>query len=411
MVRADVRSLILLVVGTAGISCTAVGGVDGPVGMPASQDLGEAQSGGIYEYWTPARLISAQAVPAPFRAFSDAQLSEALSEADPISDPPTFTSGWDPDSKAPQPTPGTVYTLDSLTSVSDYATQTFGTAPSNPKDGPYARFQRWTMHGRYDMWPRSVHGRLFFSRLGRDYACSGTVIGRSVVATAAHCLTDGSGNWSTNYLFCPGYSQSGAMPGVGCWGVRGLWVTGPFAASADVDYDYGCLVTDRVGSQFGGEIGDRTGWSGIAWNWHSSQLIVAFGYPATAPFDGRTIQQVASTEWYELDTRRGGQVSKYIGGDLAGANGGGWFINWRHPTTEYPDTDGGSAWPTDPGNPATGPWLNGITSHSRCRTNCNRPPSASSGVFWQEMGSAVFRSTESDINDAMDIFGLCWDDQ
>lgn len=113
--------------------------------------LGRAQSGDAYEYWTPARLMSAQALPAPFRVVSDAQLSDISSEAEPISDPPMFTPGWDPDSKTPQPNPGDVYTLNFSTTTSDHTTQTFGMAPSNPKDGPYARFQRWTMHGRYLM--------------------------------------------------------------------------------------------------------------------------------------------------------------------------------------------------------------------------------------------------------------------
>jgi hypothetical protein len=308
------------------------------------------------------------------------------------------------------PLPDETYELNLDLQAPDAVPQTYGAAPTNPKDGPYGPFQRWTMQGRYDVWPRFIHGKFFFSLGGKNYVCSATVIGASVIATAGHCVSDGSGTVATNFLFCPGYSQAGEMAGAGCWGVRGGYITSAWLNSADPDYDYACLITNLTGSQYAGLIGNKTGWAGYAYNFSSTQPIVEFGYPAAAPFTGTTIQQVASTEWYEVHFVGGGQPSKFIGSDLTGgSSGGGWFLSWRHPATEFADTD--NSWATDPAGAKSGPYINGVNSHKRCKTNCNNPPSTTAGVFWQEMSSPVFRSSDSDNQDAIDVISLCLSNQ
>jgi len=54
-----------------------------------------------------------------------------------------------------------------------------------------------------------------------------------------------------------------------------------------------------------------------------------------------------------------------------------------------------------------GPFLNGVNSHRRCLVNCNTPPTASNGAFWQEMGSPPLTSSGSDSNDSEDVFAIC----
>jgi hypothetical protein len=283
---------------------------------------------------------------------------------------------------------------------------THSSPPVNPLDGPYPPFQRWSMQGSYQMWPRSIHGKLFLTMDGNDRVCSATVIGRNVIATAAHCVSNGRGTWGTNFFFCPGYNQAGPDIVKGCWATRGVFAANAYHFRGDYDYDYACLITNATGVERFSAVGDVTGYSGVAYNWPSSQLTIAFGYPSAPPFNGDVIQQIASVEWYETDTTPGDQVSKYIGSDLTtGADGGGWFLSWRHPWTELPDTDNNRF--TDPGGAMNGPFLNGLNSHRRCRMNCNNPPSAGAGEFWQEMGSPVFRSNDQDVQDASDIFDAC----
>jgi len=380
----------------------------GPVSVFA--DLHQAQSDQVSQYWTTERMQSAQPVPIPQPIVPDKSWKANTQEVEQPPGPPILIPGRPPkeDDLAPLTEESNEYILD--LQASDILPLTYGTAPTNPKDGPYGPFQRWTMQGRYDVWPRFIHGVLFFSRGGLNYRCSATVIGRSVIATAGHCVSDGAGTFSSNFLFCPGYSQTGEMAGAGCWGYRGVATTGPWHNSGDWDYDYACIVTSITGSQYAGQVGDKTGMAGSAYNFSSNQPIVEFGYPAQSPFTGTTIQQVVSTEWYEVDMVAGGQPSKYIGSDLTpGSSGGGWFVSWRHPTTEFPDTD--NSWATDPVGAQNGPFLNGVNSHYRCRVNCDRPPSTTAGIFWQEMGSPVFRWSDSDINDAHDIFELCLTNQ
>jgi hypothetical protein len=265
------------------------------------------------------------------------------------------------------------------------------------------------MHGRYGIWPRSVHGKLFFLANGNPQTCSGTVIQANVVATAGHCVSDGRGRFHDNLLFCPQYYQEGRMPGTGCWAVENVVTSSHWHQRRDLDYDYACLVTRPTGTEYPGPIGERTGWAGVAFNIPSRQPIVQFGYPSNAPFAGDTIQQVISTEWYEVDTSTGGQRSKYVGSDLnGGSSGGGWFLSWRHPRYEYDDTD--ASIETDPSGAMNGPFLNGLNSHKRCKNNCASPPSDSQGIYWQEMGSPVFQAGVADDQDALDIFTTCWED-
>jgi len=140
----------------------------------------------------------------------------------------------------------------------------------------------------------------------------------------------------------------------------------------------GTVVSDKVGNV--------TGWAGRAWNF-ADVLEIVFGYSFAAP----VIQEVAGVDWYNWDFTAGGQVSKVMGNDLmGGADGGGWFLSWRAPATEFPDTDDNPY--TDPAGALNGPFVNGVTSARRCLINCQRPPTTTSGIFWEEASSPPFRS-------------------
>jgi V8-like Glu-specific endopeptidase len=283
--------------------------------------------------------------------------------------------------------------------------QAFGVPPNDPLNGPYGPFQRYAMQGTYLNFPRSLPGKLFFSLGTQNFVCSASPINRSTIATAGHCLSSGNGTFATNVLFCPSYTQAGVNPARGCWSVVQIWTTGPWHVNGDPDYDYACRVTHTVGTIIANKMGNVTGWAGRAWNWVDVPEMT-FGYPQAAPFNGTIIQQTASVDWYNVDFTPGAQVSKVIGSDLTGGSSGGpWYLSWRHPSAEVADTDGFSS--TDPVN-TSGPHINGVNSHKRCRTHCGSPPSAVAGVFWQEMTSPPFRLDPADGNDSEDIFALCF---
>jgi V8-like Glu-specific endopeptidase len=390
--------MVLAGVVTAQQTTPAVTQPLGPVTAPTTAEQAEQQAQAVMEYWTSERMASAQAMPIPTRLITDSAApgGEVVTFGD-----PGFVNGWIPG--------GAAYveqrqTFSSAHPQSMMAPQTFGVAPTNPRDGPYGPFQRWTMEGSYNPAWRAIHGKLFFTLSGLNYVCSGTVINRSVVATAGHCVAAGNGStWASNWLFCPSYGQSGPMAGRGCWAWSSVVTSAPWFFSGDPDYDYACLVTPLTGTVVANKIGNVTGWAGRAWNWVDVPEMI-FGYPAAAPFAGNIIEQVATVDWYNWDATPGSQVSKVVGNDLTGgSSGGGWFIGWRAPGAEVADTDGSNN--TDPGT--AGPFINGVNSHKRCVTNCNTPPTTTAGVFWQEMTSPPFRSDANDASDSEDIFAIC----
>ena len=195
---------------------------------------------------------------------------------------------------------------------------------------------------------------------------------------------------------------AGAHPTRGCWTVIDSKTSAGWHTAGNPDNDYACLITNPTGQKVANKIGNVTGWLGRAWNFASSQAERTFGYPQAAPFNGKRLQTTASTEWYTHDFRAGGQVSKIIGSDLTGGSSGGpWILGWTGGLTETADTD--TSGETDPGNN----WVNGVNSHKRCLSNCNTPPTTTSGVFWQEMTSPPFRNTTAG-DESEDIIKVCF---
>ena len=207
-------------------------------------------------------------------------------------------------------------------------------APSSPTDfANFAPFQRFTWPGDLRLYPVSTVGKLFFTQTGQNFVCSASVIGRSTLATAGHCVHAGNNlqsGFSTNVLFCPSFSPVGRDPVRGCWpGIQQV-VSFQWFNASNVDRDYGCIVTRATGDKIANKIGNITGWTGRAWNWPSSQPILAWGYPQGAPFAGNRLITTTSTEWYQLNRNASeSQLSKYIGSDQTGGSSGGpWWLNF-----------------------------------------------------------------------------------
>lgn len=397
--------------GMAAILCLAISGgsaqiassQEGAVTAPQLDNAQDAQA--VAEYWTVERMQSAQPIPAPAVAMDAAENQAATQVSPAIPGLPGVAYGWAP-GRAPAVQKTRIFDTTAAAEMAE--AQYFGSAPGNPKDGPYGPFMRQTMAGYYLKWPAKTLGKLFFTLSGGNYVCSATVIGNSTIATAGHCVSSGAGVFATNVQFCPSYYNGGTggagipFPTVGCWSAVSLSTSTAWHSSADPDSDYACAVMATTGTVVANKIGTVTGATGRAWNWGNIP-VRTFGYPAAAPFVGNTIQQTDSTMWYGVDFTAGGQVSNAIGSDLTGgSSGGGWFIGWMHPNYEIPDTDGNNG--TDPGG--YGPYITGVNSHKRCLSNCNNPPTTTNGVFWQEMTSPPFLNSAS-LGESEDIFGIC----
>src|SRR5205823_4621286 len=71
---------------------------------------------------------------------------------------------------------------------------------------PGVRYAR-AWRGSNRQLPTSTFGKIFFTKGGQEYVCSGTVVAaanKSVVWTAGHCVEE-HGKVHTNWIFVPGY--------------------------------------------------------------------------------------------------------------------------------------------------------------------------------------------------------------
>ncbi len=353
-------------------------------------------------------MAGAQPMSTPAIVVDDALLSPLAvvpNEPDDLAKP-GFAPGWAP-GQGRQPEGDEAYEFADFTGdgvpspLKAVGQPEHGTAPSNPQTGPYGPFQRWTLIEPIKNYPKSTHGKLFFSLNGGNFVCSATVIHRNTLITAGHCNSDGDGTFATNRLFCPSWKDGASSRG--CWTVVNSKTSAGWHNNGDPDYDYACLVTSPTGTVNNRPVGNAVGWLGRSWNWPAAQAVRTFGYPQAAPFSGGRLQTTASTEWYSFHFTGGGQISKIIGSDLTGgSSGGSWILGFQQGSQEFPDTDGRSA--TDPGRN----WVNGVNSHKRCRTTCQSPPTATNGVFWQEMSSPPFRRTNAG-DESEDIVSVCFD--
>ena len=390
----------------------------GPVGSATSAPNGanalQAEGAAILNYWTPERIKGARPKPFPnavVRAGSEVESLQTFS-SDPTATP-GYAPGWRPGAGA-QPTAETRVEI-ALDDV-EYQQMLAGNLPQTtppfvppgvPADfANYAPFQRFTwQQANNTVYPISTVGKLFFTQRGINFVCSASVIQRSTLATAGHCVHDGSNSragWSTNVLFCPSFNPAGAPRG--CW--PGIFESTSFQwfTARNIDRDIGCIVTRPFGTTIASSVGNVTGWLGRAWNWPSRQATFAWGYPQGPPFTGNRLITTTSTEWYQLDRNPAEpQLSKYIGNDMTGGSSGGpWWINHTHSNVEIADTDASAL--TDPAQGGAAPWLNGVNSHKRCTAaGCT-----AGNIFTQEMGSPQFRNTAADINETEDVFAVCF---
>lgn len=405
--RCLLSAVTAAVVATAGVAAAqrALGPASTPAPTAAQQ---AAMDAAVRAYWTPERMAAA----IPMERFV-LQTSNVMLRPTPPTrfGAPGMARGASPEeAQANSPLIGRITQL----APTDFITQPqdFSVPGGSPLNGPWGPFQRWAHEGvdRFPSSPTATVGKLFFNIGAVPYVCSGTAINRSTVVTAGHCVAAGNGaTWYNSFMFCPAYNVR-AMRQVGCWGWNGnAWTSGPWFNSGNPNYDYACLVTATTGTLQANKIGNVVGWAGRAWNWANDKVEVSMGYPQDTPFAGDSLQVNAAPVWYSyaFGAATGGVgASKFMGNDLTGGSSGGpWILGY---TTSFAaeispvDSDGN----TDPG----GFWVNGVNSHKRCLINCNSPPLAGSGVFWNEMSSPRFTSTAADNSDSEDVFAGCFAD-
>ncbi|MEV1239502.1 trypsin-like serine peptidase [Nonomuraea sp. NPDC050022] len=165
-------------------------------------------------------------------------------------------------------------------------------------------------------------GRVFLTVSGIDFVCSASTVksaSRDLVVTAGHCVKDGTGEWAANWQFVPGYRDGGGHP-YGQYAARRMFVTGPWAHSADDSYDVGMVALTTAESR---HVTDVVGGQQIAFNGPRGGQTFGFGFPADPPYDGEHLVYCAGRlhgDPYKQTRDQG------LGCDMtAGSSGGPWL--------------------------------------------------------------------------------------
>lgn len=197
--------------------------------------------------------------------------------------------------------------------------------------GPQPAFKIW--HEGYP--PLKAYnpavGRLFIKVSRRELAaCSATVVGPSVVVTAAHCLYDSQQHrFYSHFLFVP--DLHGSKAPYGGWQGRGQFILKAFARHESVSVDYGFLT---LRARHGRRLGGLTGWARILAN-SPSKTILSFGYPSSGVFSAHCNFSSCS-EWACYSPR--GQRVRDPNGSYEvgmgchsgeGSSGGPWFEHYH----------------------------------------------------------------------------------
>ena len=165
-------------------------------------------------------------------------------------------------------------------------------------------------------------GKVFFTLGGQDYVCSANSVASqndSTVSTAAHCV-NGDGSWATNWVFAPGYDQ-GDTP-YGLWSATDIVAPTQWTNGEDISYDVAFAVVEPESGS--ATLSDTVGGSAVGFNQQRGQQYTAFGYPATAPFDGESLE---TCQGVGSDDTIGGSDSEGISCDMTGGSSGGpWFL-------------------------------------------------------------------------------------
>ena len=284
-------------------------------------------------------------VATPTRALSDTQILGLKEVVNPLKAPDTSDVMAD---TTEGPDPQGVMTKDGPVYFDDNSERAYGTfgipyTTTRVQEGNESAAGTLKANRLSTSYPYRTIGKLTFSA---GY-CSASLIRRSVIVTAAHCIQNfGSGNTTfTNFKFRPGhYGATGAtatqIAPYGTWNWASLvrpatWANGTdIGSGAARDNDLAVIALNKNAS--GQFIGDLVGWLAYGWNNYSfvtssktgnlhTAAVSTLGYPFL--LDGGKIQQRTDGPTYTTTVSNAGQL--WQGSNLTGGSSGGpWVVNF-----------------------------------------------------------------------------------
>jgi V8-like Glu-specific endopeptidase len=179
-------------------------------------------------------------------------------------------------------------------------------------------------------------GKIFFTLGATDYTCSGTLVRARrayVVLTAAHCVTNGRGQWAVDWTFVPGY-KDGAEP-YGQYTARRFFVSPRWQGPADSEpYDV-AFVQVAPGALYGPKARRPRAPAGLPIRFAASQTApleaqaYVFGYPDLRPYSGLYPNYCAGLAVSSVIRRGSARMACAM---TAGDSGGPWLTGFSPQT-------------------------------------------------------------------------------
>nr|BFE34002.1 peptidase [Actinomadura rugatobispora] len=266
---------------------------DAATGAPEKTSLSPIQ---VEEFWTAERMESATPMPVP----------EATPGGDDAGEVPPSTQaesgeGFVPEAPVSGSIPGTL--------ALDY----------------FSTSRVWSTHGKM---PAATIGKLFFTKNGSSRSCSAATINasnRNTIWTAAHCVSNGNGGWSSNFAFVPDY-HDGKRP-YGTWTAKSWAVPKGYHEGKNSRYDLGAIALNLSSGRRAGNVVGYQGYKfGEGHNETSFQDTRAFGYPSDThpPRSGIDSKQLRFCVGYAAPDALFRRMACDMG---KGASGGPWITD------------------------------------------------------------------------------------
>jgi V8-like Glu-specific endopeptidase len=283
-------------------------------------------------YWTPERFRAAKPMPLPqAKPGKDAQHKQAPG-AQPAGQP-VGSDGRAP-SEDLMPAGQQLFApgADAQNALRDeimepQATGTFGAHFSSSRVFPLFTNSA-AQYSADRAYPYRTVGKLFFTDNGVGYVCSASVIQRRIVATAGHCVHDGTSRFYDNFLFVPAFRDGTAPFNAWNWEMAATtttWASGGGGVPNAADYAM-IVFSDQAltPNGFPVRLGDVTGWLG----WQTLSLIPnhtsKLGYPCNLD-RCQKMQVVTSGSFQPGDNN----TVEYGSDAQGGSSGGPWVQNFE----------------------------------------------------------------------------------
>ncbi|MBD2439557.1 serine protease [Nostoc sp. FACHB-110] len=243
-------------------------------------------------------------------------------------------------SQGGSPLPGNVAGESSLASPLSYGTSQVPFSTSRVIGGT-------TNPAAADPYRRAGKLYMAFDGTTYNYICSASLIGRSLLITAAHCVHNygqGSAGWARRVKFVPGYdSRYSAVE----YESSSFLIPTPYFNGTDTCTQVGVVCNNDIAlvalnnDSSGQQAGNRYGWYGYAWNGYSYSVpdtgsqgvfgnklfaaITQLGYPGSHDSGLRMQINTAYGAYYAT----GDLKNTWLGSAMTGGSSGGpWLVNF-----------------------------------------------------------------------------------